>query len=553
MKIKEYIQRRKKHKHQLREQDVTSNLLLIVLAGLTSSVLLPLRSQTRGLGNPTVVVGVVSLLVVTMGLCIVALSDWSVTDYGLGLGVGLFVFYVLVFARFGSLSAFWIGPTAAGLLVAVVHVWIGYASGNTEEPLSGPVLSPKVGQFVVVALAGFVAFRFGSILGPLMGRAGALYPLTAGVGLLVVGYAFVRHVGVEFDAAVSGTLVVFVGVWVYAAFLTRPEFNQFGTDSVLFGRYSVDLVLQGVNPYTRSMLPAFEQYPMDLRFVTYRVDGSIVTSYSYPAGGIALFTVATELGVPNLNWVTLVFLLLTIGFLTADTRGVYKFGSVAVVLSSQEYALFSSGGVFDIIYVFVLMLGMKLWSEEAYRKAAFVVGIAFTIKQIPWLIGPYVAVWLYMDSPNWDTFRHRVRTTLSYGLAGFLLPNLPFLLTAPLDWLGGVLTPVAGGAPLTVQGSGLSLLVTNDVLYLPRPYFVLLTALVYASTVALYALWFDRVKWIAWILPSLVLLFHYRSLLNYYVYVPIVSWYAMVLRHDLTANTQIVPSLTTTKEVVTDD
>jgi uncharacterized membrane protein len=498
-----------------------------------------MRSQTQNLGNPIVVATLLSLLVVTIGLCIVALSEWSVTGYGLKLGVGLLVFYTSVFAKFGSLSVFWIGPTAVGLLVATIHIWIGYSSSKNKKHLSETAFPPKAGQFIVVMLAGFVAFRFGGILGPLMRQTNSLYPLTAGVGLVVVIYAFIRHFGYKIDTVVSTALVITIGVWMYAAFFSRPEFRQFGTDAILFGKYSAELALQGSNPYTQSMLPAFDKYSIDLRFVTYRTDGSIVTSYSYPGGGIIMFMLAQIINIINPNWVSIAFFMATIVFLVAEADGFYKFGSLAVILSSHEYAMFSSGGVFDIIYVFLLLLGMKMYHQKDYHWAAFIIGLSFSIKQIPWLIGPYIAVWLYMSSPDLDMFQQRVYHTLSFGFVGFLIPNIPFLVTAPVEWLGGVLTPVAGGAALTMQGIALSSLVTHDLIYLPRSYFVLSIISAYALTVLLYIIWFDKIKWIAWILPSVVLFFHYRSLLAYYIYVPILSWYAILLRSGATSSTAL--------------
>lgn len=200
--------------------------------------------------------------------------------------------------------------------------------------------------------------------------------------------------------------------------------------------------------------------------------------------------------------------------------------------------MFSSGGVFDVMYILPLLVGMRLWKAKAYRPAALAVGAAFSVKQMPWLIGPFVAIWLLKECDTLTTFRRQAQKSLTYGFAGFLLPNLIFL-THPISWLKGVVTPVAGGAPLTMQGITLSAIPTHDILYLPRQYFIMMAFIVYLSSIVLYYMWYENVKWVSFVLPSVILFFHYRSLLNYYIYTPIVACYAILLRRNLVVDRNV--------------
>ena len=192
--------------------------------------------------------------------------------------------------------------------------------------------------------------------------------------------------------------------------------------------------------------------------------------------------------------------------------------------------------------------GMKFWADQSYRLAAFVIGFSFAIKQVPWLIGPYMAIWLYKESSDIDAFRRYARDTIGVGLIGFMLPNIPFAVSAPLDWIQGVLTPVAGGSPLTMQGAALVSFTTSNILYVPRWYFVGLVMIVYTATILLFFLWFDECKWAAWILPAVVYFVHYRSLLNYFVFAPIIAYYALILKYELTATCDLSPWVSIIRE-----
>lgn len=540
-------ERIRQHQQQHSDDDAVTaagDVFLVLAAASIFSLILPILSNVVQLGNIILVVTIIMFVASGIGLSLLAVSDWDASDYGLELGIVVLLPVLYAVSHYGSWSLFWVGSALMIATTAGWHIWVGIRARNDAPDIPAP--SQSVAMLLMIGLVGILLFRLGDFLSPLMIQ--EVYTLTTAIGLIVAGYAIVRQVGIISDTTIAWLAVACLGFWIFAAFLTQPQYRQFGTDAILFGQYGADLVLDGVNPYAHSMAPAFDRYAIDLRYVTYRIDGSIVYSYSYPGGSILLFTFAEVIGLPNINWLSLVVLGFTTAYLVAEADGPWKFASIGIIIACQEYVMFSSGGVFDIMYVFPLLIGMKYWKMESYHRAAFAVGFAFSVKQIPWLIGPFVAIWIYKRHSDLSALREHVTTTLGYGFAGFLLPNLPFL-THPGAWLKGVVTPVAGGAPLTSQGVTLTSLVTHNILYLPRQYFLALVTLVYALSIALYYIWYDRVKWMAWILPAVILFFHYRSLLNYYIYTPIIAYYAILLRHDLTTSHNLRKRLSSLMEM----
>ena len=191
-------------------------------------------------------------------------------------------------------------------------------------------------------------------------------------------------------------------------------------------------------------------------------------------------------------------------------------------------------GVFDILWVLPLLFGMKYWHRERFDLAAVFVGLAFAVKQTPWFIGPFLAVWLYMESESYRQFGKRAAVCLIYGFAAFLVPNLPFILWNPTAWVRGTLTPiVGGGAPLVKQGVGMTFISVSGLYSLPKTYFTILMLSILSSLIVLYALYFEKLKWTAWVLPALVLWFNYRSLQNYFIFFIPVAYYAVLLKLDL--------------------
>lgn len=535
----------------------TSDVLLTLLSALGLSIMLPIRSSATSIGEVSTAITYFVMIVLSLAFAGLAVSKWAVSQCGIVPWLVIPIPFFYTYFRYGSFGVFWVSWLMIVLMINLWFIWQNYANNNIRTDQiknrgesTDLTIKSDLARFVLILIAGVIIYRTADFLSPIMAQSGRIWTLAPVVGFAVTGYAVIQQIGYENHRGVSWGIAVSIVFWISAAFFGNPEAREFGTDAILFLQYSIDLVLSGQNPYTNSMAPAFNIYDIDTRYLTYRVDGTTVTSYSYPAGAILIYAVGDALGVSNINFISLAFFIATLSFLILESRGALAIVAAATLLASPEYLMFSSGGVFDITYVFFLLIGMRFWANESYRLSAFFVGISFTIKQIPWLIGPFLAIWLYKSSPDSTVFRKRVRDTLLFGFGGFLLPNVPFILLSPIEWLGGTLTPVAGGASLTTQGSGLSSLVTYGLYYLPQDYFTAMIIIILTVSLVLYTLHFEHLKWMAWILPAFIYFFHYRSFLSYFVYAPIIAYYAVVLRYQLNRESNARESIESLREYV---
>jgi len=311
-----------------------------------------------------------------------------------------------------------------------------------------------------------------------------------------------------------------------SALPSSPTAPRLGSDAALFTRYAVDLLLSGRNPYSCSMQPALTLYSVDYAWVTQTMDGGMVSTYSYPALSFLVYVPAALLGVVDVGLVMVSFFALVAVLLIFETPKEYRLIPLLVLLLDPSLAAFSYGGAHDIIWVFFLLLSMKFFNPRSRRElrlSAALLGLSMAVKQMPWLILPFTAIWVFKEAGRREALAY-----LGVAAASFLAPNLAFILWSPLDWLRGVLTPIA--QPLIPMGVGLVSLVYEGYVYLPRSFFTVATAVAAALALALYWVNFEKLKPLAWIAPPLILFFAWRSLYNYFLFFIPVAYYAALLK-----------------------
>jgi uncharacterized membrane protein len=230
-------------------------------------------------------------------------------------------------------------------------------------------------------------------------------------------------------------------------------------------QYAAQLVAHGHNPYTRSMAPALQQFQVPISYNTFRLDGSEVTSLSYPAGSFLAYVPALWMGLSTqaaniidvLVW--LAACVLAFFFLPRRLRWI-----APILAVGSSYLDYFIGGCTDAIYVPLLMLAVWRWDRFgdktlhwAWRWTGPVaLGLAMTVKQTPWFLVPFLVTGVFME--------HRARTGdriaatktaaahLGVTIGVFLLVNLPFLIDTPGPWLRGAVLPFAD--PLIPDGQG---------------------------------------------------------------------------------------------------
>lgn len=314
-----------------------------------------------------------------------------------------------------------------------------------------------------------------------------------------------------YAAAILMSVIVLLTVLVSAGeFL--PKLN---TDALAFSSYSLELLADGRNPYAASMLPARDLEGAG-RYWTERVDGTLIRSFSYPAGAVLAFVPQYLLigRDPMGIRLTLMLSVFAIAMLsTAMLPARLAAGGMAALLVARNQWLAAAGGILIGIWLLPTVLGLWAWSDERWLWAAGLLGISAGTKQFVWLALPFLAVWLFREQ-GWRV----TAQALGVGTAVFAAMNVPFLLDAPGAWIDGVLTPVSGSdkPPLVRAGSAFVALESAPAIDIPRVAHKILVGVAGAGGLLAYWWTFPRFKWAAWIAPPFILFWHSRSLMSYF-------------------------------------
>lgn len=344
-----------------------------------------------------------------------------------------------------------------------------------------------------------------------------------GLGLALIVLSATDHApGRGFAYLVIG----FTALGVFLGFATG-NVEPYNADVMLFSQYSADLVLNGTNPYAESMAPAFEKYA-GTEYGTLVFSGGVVDKLSYPALSFLVFFPQILLFGGHLGITVMVCFFGFMFFLTRESPPELALAPFAIVFGSGQMLNISLNSGFEAVWILPLILSMKYWFDERFRAAGLLLGLSFAVKQIPWFIAPFLAVWLYREYSVED-FKHFVGA----GFVGFAVPNLPFILWNPVAWIKGVFTPLGSQGVLYSQGVGLPLLNTLGIASMPNLYFTGAMVLAGIVLLGLYYIRFETLKYTAWVLPAVILWFNYRSFNIYFVFFAVVGYYVYTRRYDV--------------------
>lgn len=392
-----------------------------------------------------------------------------------------------------------------------------------EDPdgAAGRLLLVAVGALMIQA-----AFRLWAVLEPLsiIGTATVLL-----VG--AVGWQFAMFAALDIDLQKHGhrlayAVLVVLGLAVFTSLIAAGLFQQFPTDSLLYTAYSADLILQGINPYTATMEGAFAWGGTAHAFATPRIDGTVVTSYSYPVGAALALAPAVASPVPVRGLVVLVAVALGAVIVHASPAKLALAAPMAL-MAGRNMVITAGGGVWDVLWALPFVLALRWVHHEEHARGGLALGLACAIKQLPWMAAPFIAV------RQWRLGNRRGAVVgTGAAVAVFGLINAPWIVAGPVAWVRGVIAPLGVGAPLVHQGLGLTLLTFSGLYALPTWWHGL--ALVVAATVALTvtAAYPERVGYAVWLAPPFLLWFHYRSLVSYFIVFLPVAVLAVLATND---------------------
>ncbi len=372
--------------------------------------------------------------------------------------------------------------------------------------------------------AGYVSF--GVDLPAAVYTALVIFPWLA--GLLLAGFALSPVDPRPFGRWLA--FVVVAGVLagdLAATYSASPELFRFGTDTLLFSRRAVDLLVAGTNPYAVDLTPV--PYPVNAQ-KTPLLGGGHVSTFSYPAGSILAYLPQRLTGIGRfpMHLTALTATVASVTYLVlVSPREVAV--APALVFSGMGMYTDATGGIIDALWLFPLLLAMHaLATREDWLRTGVWFGIAASMKQQPWLIAPFLLVWA-VQSTGWRAGSRLVAAST----ASFLAVNLPFIAWNPVAWLEGVFTPLGAHGTLIPQGVGFTVIRTSGLLELPKTTFTLLVAVLALGLLAAYALRArGRWRWLAWVMPVFILFGHWRSLPSYFVWYLPVFWMAYLAATD---------------------
>jgi hypothetical protein len=322
--------------------------------------------------------------------------------------------------------------------------------------------------------------------------------------------------------ATAVMVILALVVWAFTQVRAGPGY---GTDELAFNQYAAMLANHGVDPYTHSMAPSFGIFRVSPNGYTFNLNGTPVTSFSYPALAFEIYqpflavglTVQTAVVVNVAAWAAAIMALFAL--LPRSIRA-----AALVVGSLSTYVGFAVGGVTDAAYVPLLIVAAYLWPRFTRQRGprAWVgpvcFGLALAMKQTPWFILPFavagIAGQVRIERGSWGIAT--AGRYLAIAVAAFSVPNIAYFIRSPGAWLSGVATPFSSHTVPAGQGLvGLTLFL--------RLGGGSLGAYTITGAVAFVALWlvyvtsYPRLRAWTFVVPALALFFAARSFSSYLV------------------------------------
>ncbi len=362
-----------------------------------------------------------------------------------------------------------------------------------------------------------------------LGAAGTDHHDTAVILITFVSYAFalvlllLAIVRTRFN---YNHLCIFIAVLVtlssfyYTTFARNPR--VYLTDVIAFTHVSAQMVLHGHNPYSVRDRNVIRQANIDTGGVagmTNDAHGNLTDHLLvYPAGHLLPYVAITAIGIHDMRWLPAMSILGIVVLLWLAAPPILRpLAALPLLASPESVFIHPFSGVTDATWLLPLTCSAIALYAGRYNLAAAAFGYAAATKQQPWLLAPFLLIWLWQESRELQP-SERLRLLARFAgisTAVFVLVNLPFMIWQFPDWLSSVLYPFTANLP--VMGSGLSML-DQGVLSISKDAFTGISLIVFATLLVVYFRFYANLKHAMWIMPGIVFWFAHRSLTSYFVY-----------------------------------
>jgi uncharacterized membrane protein len=312
---------------------------------------------------------------------------------------------------------------------------------------------------------------------------------------------------------VSVIIVTIISAYVISQILYKGAYR---TDALAFSHYSAILFLSGKNPYAVDLEQALTMFSVDPTYITFTPTMDISTNFAYPALHFLYLAPFVAAGLKDMRPAIFLFEILTIVFLYRKApSGIRPLIMAPIFINADLVIDFGAGSVTDAMWVLPMVAMVFVMNDPV--RSGILYGVACATKQQPWLLAPFVVVWMYNMKPGGRVVKlsHVLRFIIA-GVIAFTIPNLPFMVMNFQAWFVGVLSPASGG--LVILSQGLSAFTQAGLLPLPPVFYLAVTVAVLATLLGNYIIYFDKIKHAMWIFPAIIMWFSYRALQNYFMY-----------------------------------
>lgn len=323
-------------------------------------------------------------------------------------------------------------------------------------------------------------------------------------------------------------LATLTSLYVVATISYRGAYR---TDVLAFSHYAAILfVNQGVNPYTQSMAKALDLFAVQPSDLTPLTSGTYLMTFQYPALQFLVFVPFVWLGLRDMRWVLVLFEVAVV--LTLYLKGPRKLRPMLLLplfAGSDLMINFTAASVSDALWVLPLLFAA--FCLESPLASGLFYGLACAMKQTPWFLAPFLLIYLIRTEDGKNLRKRLLRATkfAATTIAVFLAVNLPFMLANSAAWFRNVLTPMT--EDLVIHSQGFSSLTEVGLLSVGRIFYTVVFGSVFVVLIVNYYVYFEKLRYVLWIFPGIVLWFSYRALTNYIIYwtplmlVSLILWY----------------------------
>ncbi|MDP9245942.1 MAG: hypothetical protein M3O64_04740, partial [Chloroflexota bacterium] len=270
-----------------------------------------------------------------------------------------------------------------------------------------------------------------------------------------------------------------------------------------------EIVLAGGNPYhDLSVLEAIRHFGLDPALGTHLEDGSQLATYSYPALSFLVPAPFIAVGLTDIRFIYLGEIVILALVLIRAARMPWRPLMTAAIVGNAVIARQNILAGVDPLWALLVLgavfsIGRRWWSPV-------LLGLAIAARQPAWFFAPFYLVAVWRRDGRAEALRRA-----AVAAAAAIIPNLPFFLWSPSDYLAGVLAPMLG--PLEPYGVGLiRFAIDGEIPLLARGAYGVASAI--SLVVLIVVLWrnWGRIPNAVLVFPSVVLWFAWRSLQNYF-------------------------------------